>query len=140
VGRRGRAAPQHRALPRYLELFPTSRSRSRRQLTCCACVLGECAVWLFTTDHGLPWFIYPLAVSVIVCGCLHLVRVCACVHKSCCHIAHSSRTLVALRRRTTWRTPGSGFTSSCRPPSTSRSSSRALLSFSSCCALELVQS
>jgi hypothetical protein len=30
-------------------------------------------VWLFTTDHGLPWFIYPLAVSVILCGSLYLV-------------------------------------------------------------------
>jgi hypothetical protein len=29
-------------------------------------------VWLLTTDHGLPWFIYPLAASVIFCGCLHL--------------------------------------------------------------------
>lgn len=29
-------------------------------------------VWLFTTDHGLPWFIYPLAASVIGCGSLYL--------------------------------------------------------------------
>jgi len=29
-------------------------------------------VWIFTTDHGLPWFIYPLAGTVFICGCLYL--------------------------------------------------------------------
>jgi hypothetical protein len=29
-------------------------------------------VWLFTTNGGLPWFIYPLAASIISCGCLYL--------------------------------------------------------------------
>ncbi|ELR22124.1 uncharacterized protein ACA1_159220 [Acanthamoeba castellanii str. Neff] len=76
AGARGGAATEETKLPPL-----ASRARFLKWIVIATLVLNVALflgipsprpVWLFTTDHGLPWFIYPLAVSVILCGSLYL--------------------------------------------------------------------